>query len=480
MAGLRRVARVPLGNVLSFLIALSVAVAPTLAQARAVRSNGIPAGTNQIVPDGRTWTNVGASGPVTTITTGSVLGKTGYNSFSTFKEGTGNTVNLVVPGKADNLVNIVRDAPVVVNGILNRTKNGAIAGNIFFADPYGFVVGSHGTVNVGSLTVSTPTRQALEGVIARDGAINQQQAARLMNGDLPISPDGVIAIRGRVNAQNGVRLQGQTVTVGRDAAPGNAPTHHDKFQATVNTTGQTQAAGINVQSGSIDLMAAQDISVNARLSAGGVNGNGGAIGLRAGRDVGIGAKASPSANAGGTDGNGGLKTVKAGRNLAAVDGARLSARAAGAGNGGSIELSAVDTMTAGNIVTDLFAPNGRPGLLLYDPTNLIIGVTSGTDPAATSYSTSIASNGADIVLQASNSITVAGTGVVDSRNRAGGVSVGDSGAISISPQHCPELRGAGSGRRFQREHVQARSSHLHRGPDRRRHCLDPGRYQQRH
>src|SRR5579864_4574751 len=120
---------------------------------------------NVIVPDGRTGTALHTSGSVTNVTTSTVAGANAFNSFSQFGVGQGNTVNLQLPTGTQNLVNIVRDAPAYVNGTLNSYMNGQIGGNVYFADPKGFVVGRSGTVNVGSLNVSTPTREFTDSLI---------------------------------------------------------------------------------------------------------------------------------------------------------------------------------------------------------------------------------------------------------------------------------------------------------------------------
>src|SRR6185437_4995080 len=174
---------------------------------------------NVIIPDGRTQTQVQTAGAVTNITTATVSGVNGFNSFSRFGVGSGNTVNLQLPGGTQNLINLVHDAPAYVNGTLNAYKDGRIGGNVYFDDPYGFVVGRSGVVNVGSLTVSTPTREFVDSVISPSGQINEGAVGKLLAGTVPISPDGTIRIRGRVNAVDAVRLTGQNVFVGsgRDA-----------------------------------------------------------------------------------------------------------------------------------------------------------------------------------------------------------------------------------------------------------------------
>src|SRR5579872_2949141 len=56
-----------------------------------------------IVPDGRTQTQITTSGSTSTITTKTISGNNAVNSFSTFAVGQGSTVNLVVPGTATTL-----------------------------------------------------------------------------------------------------------------------------------------------------------------------------------------------------------------------------------------------------------------------------------------------------------------------------------------------------------------------------------------
>ena len=86
---------------------------------------------------------------VTNITTTTQHGSTGFNSFGQFVVGQGNTVNLVLPTGASNLVNLVHDAKAQINGTLNGVMaNGTLGGNVIFADPHGLVVGASGVVNV--------------------------------------------------------------------------------------------------------------------------------------------------------------------------------------------------------------------------------------------------------------------------------------------------------------------------------------------
>jgi hypothetical protein len=176
----------------------------------------------------------------------------------------------------------VRDSPVFIDGILNAYKNGQIGGNVYFADPHGFIVGKGGVVNVGTLNVSTPSKEFMDGIISPTGQINTGAAQVLMSGNFPLSPNGNISIKGRVNAIEGARLVGQNVYIGggrRDAAHLD---HASKFASTVNSTGLRSGYGIVVRNGSIQIVAGETAKVNGRLSTIGRGGrNGGDIDVTA-------------------------------------------------------------------------------------------------------------------------------------------------------------------------------------------------------
>ena len=238
-----------------------------------------PAG-NVILPDGRTATSLSVNGATTDITTGTMAGGNAYNSFSRFEVGEQNTVNLHVPSNAGYLINIVRDAPVVVDGTLNGYKNGRIGGNVVFSDSHGFIVGEKGVVNAGSLTVNTPTREFLDQVIDPAGNINTELGARLITGDVPLSPDGSIVIKGKINAKRGVSLKANKVTV-------DGPSRHaEVFEATVNTKGRKSGGQIVVRNGKIQIVAAGGgVRVAGKLKAGGGRKSAGVIEITSGADL---------------------------------------------------------------------------------------------------------------------------------------------------------------------------------------------------
>ncbi|MCK1389328.1 leukotoxin LktA family filamentous adhesin [Bradyrhizobium sp. 1] len=403
---------------------------------------------NVITPDGRTGTSLQTSGGVTNVTTSTVSGNNAFNSFSQFSVGQGNTVNLQLPTGAQNLVNIVRDAPVYVNGTLNSYMNGAIGGNVYFADPKGFVVGRSGTVNVGSLNVSTPTREFTDSLIGPGGAINGTAVGNLMAGSFPVSPDGNIRIYGRVNAIDGVRLTGQNVFVGgatqRDIANLD---HAAKFAASVNSKGLRSASSISVSNGSIHIGAVNNARVNGRLTAQSKTTTPSNITVQAGNNIDIGKKAKLDIAS--TTGGAGEIRLKAAQNLTVAGGAVFNASAK-TGNAGLVDFSANGVIDVGSGASiNLAAENGKAGTLLFDPTDVVIGDASQGDTGVTLSNASIAnalaglSAGATYLVQADNSITMLAHALIDARRLdANGHSTGNANNVTIDAPNITISNGA--------------------------------------
>lgn len=428
---------------------LVMVLAPTLSFAQSV-----PPGAVNIVPDGRTATSVVTNGAVGTVTTNTISGTNAFNSFSRFQIGRGGTGNLVLPNGTSNLINLINsNDPAVINGVMNSYKDGKIGGNVYFAAPGGFVVGSSGTVNVGSLNVTTPTREFVDGVVSKSGQINQGAVDNLLAGTVPISPGGNIRIRGRVNALDAVRLTGQNVSVGpREASREQAA----RFASSVNSKGLQTGGKIVVRNGSIQIVAANDAHINGKLHA-----RGGTISARAGHNVTIGNRADISVAS--RNGPGGTIAVNAGNDIKVAGYGVLSARSkkgdagtvrvvanhdlivepgatfdttSAQGNGGLVELSAFGRLNIpSGVKVKLTAPNGKAGTLLIDPpsmtiTNSSIGIGSGG-----SYTTADVANwvnaidaGGTLILCAGSgggncngTFTLASGATLDARRSGGGV-----------------------------------------------------------
>ncbi|WP_159103993.1 leukotoxin LktA family filamentous adhesin [Rhodopseudomonas sp. B29] len=392
-------------------------------------AQSVPPGAVNIVPDGRTATSVATNGAVGTVTTNTISGANAFNSFSKFQIGRGATGNLVLPNGTSNLINLINSSdPAVINGVMNSYKDGKIGGNVYFAAPGGFVVGSSGTVNVGSLNVTTPTREFVDGVVSKSGQINQGAVDNLLAGTVPISPEGNIRIRGRVNALDAVRLSGQNVSVGpREASREQAA----RFASSVNSKGLQTGGKIVVRNGSIQIVAANDAHINGKLHA-----RGGSISARAGHNVTIGNRADISVAS--RNGPGGSIAVNAGNDIKVAGYGVLSAKSkkgdagtirvvanhdlivepgatfdttSAQGNGGLVELSAFGRLNIpSGVKVKLTAPNGKAGTLLIDPptmtiTDSPIGIGSGGN-----YTTADVANWVNAIDAGGTLILCAGTG----------------------------------------------------------------------
>ena len=415
------------------------------------------AGPNNIQPDGRTQTTVSASGGATSVHTSTTSGTNAFNSFSNFAVGGGQVVNMHLPGGSANLINMVTDSRVTINGMLNSIKGNKIGGNVFFASPHGFLVGSGGVVNVGSLTVSTPTRSFLDTFFTDTGDIDALSVGALLDGSAP-DEGGAITIDGTVNAMGGVRFRGGSVRIGGTVHRGAkfvglAPDFSDVVNVNglaagtkiVEVDGRIQvvaeddpaAAVAPVASaaegdsenttGSVDIQASQDVSVSGVIRNEGSEGvSGGLIDIQAGNNITLEAGANISAAGRGANSAGGVVNMLATNNAVIRTGATVDASAGISGDAGAIEFSAKKNveLAGGRFVAT--ASSGQMGTVLIDPENITI-------------STNQYLEGAHHTLIADDTITVNAGVVVSTRNVVGGdtatqtsaASMGDSGNLSL-------------------------------------------------
>lgn len=381
-----------------------------------------------IVVDGRTATTLSTQGSVTDVTTATRVGGNAFNSFSRFGVDAGSTVNLHVPTAANNLVNIVRDQRTDIFGVLNGVKDGRIGGNVWFANPHGFMVGASGVVNVGSLMLTTPTQAFVDNFFLEAGLPDATATAQLLGGVAPRNPGAPVTIQGRVNASGEIGLLAGTISVGGTLFSGArfvgaAP----DFSDVVNANGVVSGSNVVLREGRITLVADGDIAVSGTLAApGGAGVRGGDITVRAGNDLDIDAGARIVARGNGAGSAGGTVYLWGEHDATFRSGALVDAGAGSTGDGGSIELSARNHIDLAGGEFRAAAPGGQRGKVLIDP-------------ATVTVSSNFYSGGADHTIQADDSITVNAGVVISTRNVAGGAgadqevaaSIGDSGDLML-------------------------------------------------
>lgn len=254
----------------------------------------------QIVPDGRTQTSVAVSGNVSDVTTATTNGENAYNSFSEFDVFAGNVVNLHLPGGTENLLNLVHDRATSIDGMLNAIKDGQVGGNVYFANPHGFVVGANGVVNVGSLSVSTPTSQFMDEFFSSPGIASVQHTNDLIHYTMPLAESGLVSIQGTVNAIGDVdlragRFEGAGVIQSGAVFAASAPT----FADVVNLADVESGTQLSVSDGAIRIVSGGDV-----LQTGVIASQGGDISM-AGRNITVegGAEISAASDSAGTAGD---------------------------------------------------------------------------------------------------------------------------------------------------------------------------------
>lgn len=243
------------------------------------------AANNNIATDGKTGTAItDVNSKVTNITTTTTIGNgaTGLNSFTQFNVTAGNTVNMVLPTGAANLINLVNGgSQSQIYGVLNSIKDNKIGGNLYFLNPQGIVVGRGGSINAGSLALYTPTQDFVDKFFDSNNQVNVSSAQKVIDGTLPINANGIIYIEGgSVNAVNSIKFNTVRINEGAEVNVGaNFDTSGSTaglFDSVVNTNGwgyvdQYQNTIVKTdQDGSIEIVAG-GMKNAGRIYSGGVN-----------------------------------------------------------------------------------------------------------------------------------------------------------------------------------------------------------------
>lgn len=233
----------------------------------------LPAQAQNILPDGTTATNVSSFGSTTDITTATVKGKNAFNSFRRFNVDPNTTVNLILPGNTDNLINLVHAEASHINGTLNSLKNNTVGGNIYLVNPYGVVVGAAGKINTGSLVVTAPTQNFMSEYLNADGTISDCFVQRLMSGNYKVNPDSVISIQGEVNAVDSISLAAGNIVNQGNLNSGavysvNYDSQNNLVNDIVNLNSADRPKDVVVKSGQILIVSINDIVQDGTIITG--------------------------------------------------------------------------------------------------------------------------------------------------------------------------------------------------------------------
>ena len=191
-------------------------------------------------------------------------GDVGYRHYDQFQLGQGDIANLLYQlgvKDVDTFVNLV-DGKIDINGIVNTMRgNDFYNGHAIFISPNGMVVGASGVLNVGSLSVVTPSQDHYDNVLMKDYG----QAHKVFDNINKISEmkddsNAPIDIQGGIIARNGVDLRGTAIDISGNVVNGvnGINVLSDKAQADavfnnlVNTDGMLTANAI--ENGSLVLI----------------------------------------------------------------------------------------------------------------------------------------------------------------------------------------------------------------------------------
>ena len=191
-------------------------------------------------------TGVTGNNGVFNITPDKLNGEVGYRKYDNFNLSAGDIANLIYKyGNSRDIntfINLVQNG-VKIDGILNTMRDGNFYnGQAVFITPGGMAVGASGVLNVGSLSVITPTNDAynsLKSEYASNNFANINNISSLLNKSSNV---GNISIDGKILAREGVQLRGGQINVGANGAIVNGITSTQAF--TDRATAATQAEAL--------------------------------------------------------------------------------------------------------------------------------------------------------------------------------------------------------------------------------------------
>ena len=160
-------------------------------------------------------TDVQGNNGVYNINAAKVSGSTGFRHYKDFSLDNGHVANLKFDQGYNKFVNLV-DKQVNINGIVNSVKNNAFYnGHAIFVSPNGIVVGASGVLNVGSLTIATPSSGKYNDLRSAytDNSLGDYEHGAEKYNELINDSRGTITINGKIIAKENVELYGKEINI---------------------------------------------------------------------------------------------------------------------------------------------------------------------------------------------------------------------------------------------------------------------------
>ena len=143
--------------------------------------------------------------------------------------------------ETSNLVNVVGNQ-ININGTVNAIRNNTIGGNVYFLSSQGMMVGASGAINAGSLTVMTPNKKLIYGVMTgnaldavTDEMVNKvvdlftddvdvdskvftnfatgSNWSKIQARTIPVNPSGTITVEGKINTLDGIYMKAPFIDI---------------------------------------------------------------------------------------------------------------------------------------------------------------------------------------------------------------------------------------------------------------------------
>ena len=153
---------------------------------------------------------VDSAGNTYNIEAEKVSGETGFRHYDKFSLQNDYVANLIYKDNYSKFVNLV-DSQITINGIVNTMKGGNFYnGHAIFVSPNGMVVGASGVLNVGSLSVLTPSQDTFKDF--KDAFNSNDLSSYKVDGDsykgLITDSHGGVVINGKILARDEVNIYG--------------------------------------------------------------------------------------------------------------------------------------------------------------------------------------------------------------------------------------------------------------------------------
>ena len=145
------------------------------------------------------------------------LNTTGFRKYEKFNLTKGDNANFIM-NNLSQFVNLV-DSKVSINGLVNTVNSdfSKSNGGLVFVTPDGFVVGANGVLNVGSLSVYTPTQEGYNALSNQlSGAIaGTNQTVNFDPSTLSIG-SRIITINGKIVSNGNINFNANSIKIGKD------------------------------------------------------------------------------------------------------------------------------------------------------------------------------------------------------------------------------------------------------------------------